>query len=128
MSFRCFLGFTFLAGAPFLENGSEKLAGVAARCLDDILRRTPRNDFTAAIAAFRAEIDHPVRGLDDFEIVLDHDNAVSLSDQFMQDLEQLGDIVKMQSGRRLVENVERAAGRALAEFFCEFDALRFAAG
>ena len=33
----------------------------------------------------------------------------------MQHLEQLSDVVKMQSRRRLVENVERAGGKSLLE-------------
>jgi hypothetical protein len=68
------------------------------------------DDFAAAVAAFGTEIDDPVGGLDDFEIVLDHDHRVALVDQFVQHFEQLGDVVEMQAGGRLVEDVERAAG------------------
>src|SRR5689334_16065772 len=111
----------------FLQHGFEELAGVAARRLDDVLRRPPGDDLAAAVAAFGAEADHPVRGLDDFEIVLDHDDRVALRNQLVQHLQELLDVVEMQAGGRLVENVERAAGGALRQFLGELDALRLAA-
>ena len=67
---------------------------------------------SAAIATFGAEVDDPVGGLDDFEIVLDHHDGIALINQFVQYFQQLGDIVEMQPGGRFVENVERAACRA----------------
>jgi hypothetical protein len=48
--------------------------------LHHLLRRA-RDDFAALDAAFRAEVDDPVRGLDDIEIVLDHHHGVALLDQ-----------------------------------------------
>jgi hypothetical protein len=44
--------------------------------------------------------------------VLDDDHRVALVDQFVQHFQQLGDVVEVQAGGRLVENVERAAGGA----------------
>jgi len=46
--------------------------------------------------------------------VLDDDDAVALRDELMQHVEQLRHVVEMQSRGRLVEDVERAAGGALA--------------
>ena len=46
----------------------------------------------------------------------------------MQHFEQLCDVVEMQAGRRLVENVKRAASRAARQFLGQFHALRFTAG
>jgi hypothetical protein len=46
--------------------------------LGDVFRWAPGDDFAAAIAAFGAEVDHPVGGLDHFEIVLDDDDGVAL--------------------------------------------------
>jgi hypothetical protein len=74
----------------------------------------------AAVAAFGAEVDDPVGGLDDFEIVLDHDDRVALVDQLVQHFEQLGDVVEMQAGGRLVEDVERAP---VARLDSSFDSL-----
>ena len=48
-------------------------------------------------------------------------------DEAVQDLEQPLDVGEVQAGRRLVEDVERAAGRDLRELGRELDALRLAA-
>src|SRR5579872_1213833 len=61
-----------------LQNRLQELTRIAAWRLDDIFRRTPGDDFAAAVAAFGTQIDHPVGGLDHFEIVLDHDHCVPL--------------------------------------------------
>jgi hypothetical protein len=37
---------------------------------------TGHDNFAAGVAAFRAEIDHVVVGLDDIEVVLDDDHCV----------------------------------------------------
>ena len=64
------------------------------------------------LAALGAEVDHPVGGLDHVEVVLDDDDGVALLDQAVEHLEQLLDVREVQAGRRLVEDVERAAGGA----------------
>src|SRR5450631_2503812 len=104
---------TLLPHAVLRQHRRQKLAGVTPRRLDDILRRAPGDDFAAAVAAFGAEVDYPVRGLDDLEIVLDDDDGISLRHQLVQHLQQFLDVVEMQAGGRLVQDVERAAGRAL---------------
>src|SRR5579872_512877 len=67
-----------------LQHRLQKLPRIAARRLDDIFRRTPGDDLAAAVAAFGTQIDHPVGGLDDLEIVLDHDYRISLRYQLVQ--------------------------------------------
>ena len=79
-----------------------------------------RDDLAAAVAAFGAKVDHPVGGLDDVQIVLDHDHGVALLDQLVQHLQQLGDVVEVQAGGRLVQDVERAPGRARDSSFASF--------
>ena len=76
----------------------------------------------------RSKVDDPVGGLDDFEIVLDDDDRIALIDQFVQHFKQLRHVVEMQAGCRLIENIERTAGRLARQFLGELDALRFAAG
>jgi pSer/pThr/pTyr-binding forkhead associated (FHA) protein len=85
------------------------------------------DDLAAAVAAFGAEVDDPVGGLDDFEIVLDHHHRVAVVDQLVQHFQQLAHVVEMQAGGRLVEDVERAAGGAARQFLRQLDALRLAA-
>ena len=100
---------------------------MALRVAGDLLGRALRDDLAAAVAALRTHVDDPVGGLHDFEIVLDDDHRVALVDQLMQHVEQLRDVVEMQARGRLVEDVERAPGRAARQFLGELDALRFAA-
>ena len=47
----------------------------------DLLRRPGRDEVAALVAALRAEVDHPVRGLDDVEVVLDDDDGVAALDE-----------------------------------------------
>ena len=82
----------------------------------------------AAIAALGPEVDDPVGRLDDVEIVLDHEHRVAAVDEPVQHVEQHAHVLEVQAGRRLVEDVERAAGVALRELGRELDALRLAAG
>ena len=54
--------------------------------------------------------------LDHVEIVLDDDDRVALIDQLAEHVEQPAHVFEVQAGRRLVEDVERAAGAAAREF------------
>ena len=92
-------------------------------------------ELPAGIARLRPQIDHPVGALDDFEIVLDHDDRVAAFDQALKDLHEQRDIVEVQTGRRLVEDEKLAARgisvlarRVLAQMRDQFEPLRFAAG
>jgi len=51
----------------------------------------------------RTQVDHPVGGLDDLEVVLDHHDGVALVAQAVQDVQQLLDVVEMQPGGGLVQ-------------------------
>ena len=55
-------------------------------------------------AAFGAEVDQPVGGLDDVHVVLDDEHRVALLDQRVQGREQLVDVVEVQAGAGLVED------------------------
>ena len=80
-----------------------------------------------ASAAFGPHVDQPVGGLDDVQVVLDYHDGVAGVAQLLQHLEQQIDVGKVQAGGRLVQDVERAAGVALAEFQRQLHALRLAA-
>jgi len=56
--------------------------------------------------------------------VFDDDHRVALVDQFVQHFEELCDVVEMQAGGRLVEDVERLAGGFPGQLLGELDALR----
>ena len=110
------------AAAPRAE--TSRVARLAARHL---LGRTRHHDLAAAIAAFRADVDHVVGCLDHLEVVLDHHHGVAGVHELLQQVEQLGDVVEVQPCGGLVEDVERAAGGAAGQLLGQLHALRFAA-
>ena len=86
--------------------------GVALLHLGHVLGRAFGDDAAAAVAAFGAEVQDPVGGLDHFQIVLDDDDGVACIRQFVQHLQQFRDVVEMQARGRFIQNVERASGGA----------------
>src|SRR5882762_5448366 len=91
-----------------VENAGEGLAGVGLFRGRDEFGRALGDDAAAAFAAFGAEVDDPVGLLDDVEV--------------------LSNVVEMQAGGGLVEDVERAARLAFGKLASQLDALGFAAG
>ena len=77
--------------------------------LRDLLGRPNADDFTAVVTRFRPKVDNPVGTLDDFEIVLDHDDRVAAIDQALKNLKQHRDVIEMQTGRRFVEDEQATA-------------------
>ena len=55
--------------------------------------------------------------------MLDHDDRVAVLSKSLQNIDQLVDIRKVESGRRLIENVNRPAGRALGQLGSQLDPL-----
>src|SRR5580698_6735908 len=96
-------------------------------CAGDFFRGALRDDLPAAIATLGPEIDYIVGSLDHVEVMLDHDNRVATVGEPAEYREQLLDVVEMQTGRGLVQDVERAARGAAREFLGQLDALGFAA-
>ena len=74
-----------------------------------------------------AHVDDPVSRLDHVEIVLDHDDRVPLLDETVEHFEQLVDVVEVQAGRRLIENVEGLARVGACQLGGQLDPLGFAA-
>src|SRR5690606_13889316 len=71
---------------------------------------------------------HPVGVLDDVEVVLDDDDRVALVDEVLQHVEQAADVLEVQAGGRLVEDVGGAPVGAALELGGQLDALRLTAG
>ena len=91
-----------------------------------MLRRALGDDRATAGAAFGTHVDDPVRGLDDVQVVLDHEHRVALVDKRLQHTEQLRDILEVQAGGRFVEDVDGPAGGALLQLGGQLDPLRLA--
>ena len=60
--------------------------------------------------------------------MFDHDDAVALVDQRVEDFQEFADILEMEARGRFIQNVEGVAGGAAGKFLGELDPLRFAAG
>ena len=73
----------------------------------DRLGRSRAHYIAAPAAALGAEINHPIGGLDDFKIVLDDDNRSPCINQTAKRRKEFADVIKMQPGGRLVEDVEQ---------------------
>src|SRR5687768_9167689 len=106
----------------------QELAGVAFGARGHILGRSGDDDSPAVRPAFRPKIDHPVGRLDHIQIVLDHKHRVALIHKPGQYAEEPANVVAVQAGCWLVEDVKRVAGDWPAELGGQLDALRFAAG
>jgi hypothetical protein len=96
------------AALAWVEHALQVAPGVArgARC--DLLGRPLGDDAAAALAALGTQVDHPVRGLDDVEVVLDHHDRVARVSQAVQHVEEQPDVVEVQARGRLVEDVQGA--------------------
>ena len=69
----------------------------------NIFRLSEGNHFPAGITAFGTQVNNPVRLGNQIQIVLDHNNGVTISSQFFQGTQQFGHIQKMQTCCRLIE-------------------------
>ena len=90
-------------------------AAGTVRCTSRVTRdrsESPRDDRTATRTALGAQVDHPVGRLDHVQVVLDDDDRIAFVTQPVQHLQKLCDIVKVQSGGRLIEDVRRVRSSA----------------
>ena len=118
-----------LAGAAVLQELPEVLARVRGGDLGDRLGRPFGDELPARVAALGAEIEDPVGALDHVEMVLDHEHGVARVDQAVEDAEQLADIVEVEPGGGLVEDVEvRPRSRRAASSARDLEPLGLAAG
>ncbi len=85
------------------------------------------DDHAALGAGAGAEIDDPVGGADDVEIVIDDDHARPGAREVGEGLVEPRHLGRVEAGAGLVEDEERAAAR-LAQGARELDPLRLAAG
>src|SRR5699024_86136 len=80
---------------------------------------------TAIVSGFGSDVDDPVGGGDDVEVVLDDDECRAILDDLVEQSDEPGDVGDVQSRSGLVQDDRAAAG---AEFGGEFEALTFASG
>src|SRR6187399_438355 len=104
------------------------VTGVRTLRFHDLLGRALSDDATPAASAFRTEIDDPVGAPDDFKVVLNDEDARAGAEKSLKRIEEFGDVVKVQAGGGLVEDVERAFAGGLRQMRGELHALGFATG
>ena len=93
----------------------------------DLFGRADGDDMAAPFARLGAHVDDPIGRLNDVQIVLDDHHRVAQLDQPIEHVQQLGQVVEVQAGGRLVEQVERLAGIRPRQFGGQLNALRLAA-
>src|ERR1700722_13309856 len=106
----------------------EGVAGVRVANRSHLLGGTGGGEATAPFPALRAHVEDVVGVADDVEIVFDDDDGVAEIGEVVKDFEEFADVVEVEAGGGLVEEVEGAAGLAFGKLASKLHALRFAAG
>ena len=114
--FSTFASSAFSLFPLFFQIFLDILSGVGLRYLRHLFRCSLRNDRSTAVSAFRSHVDDVIRRLDHVQIVLNNHHGIAAVGQSPQNLDQLVHIRKMESGRRLIQNVDRLSGASLGEF------------
>ena len=79
----------------------------------DRLRRTVGNDLATARAPFGPNVNNPISGFNDVEVVFNHHDGIACIAQLREYLEQQLDVGKVQARGGLVQYINRASGVAL---------------
>jgi len=108
-----------------LSQCSREIRCRAARGRRDRFRRALRHDASAFVTGTRSQVDDPVRRRHHLHVVLDGNDGVARRHQALELRHQLVYIRGMQSGRGLVEDIQRIAATGTLQLGGEFDALGF---
>ena len=98
------------------------------RMRGDVFGRADGHEVAAFFARLGAHVDHPVGRLDDVQVVLDDHHRVAQIDQAIEHVQQLGQVVEVQPGGGLVQEVEGPSGVGAGELGGQFHPLGLAAG
>ena len=99
---------TFL---PLSQHFSEKRCCPASVVSRNFLRRSCGDDFSTGIPGFWTNIENVVGLCYDIEVMLDHDDGVSVVHQTVQDLNKQLNVSHVQTDGRLFEQIKRAFWR-----------------
>ena len=89
--------------AAILQNFPQEWRGSAHPVFCDLLRCPGGNDLTASLARFRTDIDNVIRFRDYAEIVLNHDDSMTVIYQPVQQVQQQFDIGHVQANCRFLQ-------------------------
>src|SRR5437763_1502317 len=93
-------------GTSLTQQLGQKFAGVRCLARRNLLGSAASDQFAALVASLRAEVDDIIGRLDHVQVVLDHHDGVTVVDQPVQALQQPIDVGEVQTGGRLVQNVQ----------------------
>jgi hypothetical protein len=105
------------------EDRRQEATGMARFVLGDVLGCSRRDKSAAFRTTLGSQVDDPVGALDHIEVVLDDDERAVVVRKPLHDAEQELDVRKVQTGRRLVQDVERVALGRGSQLGGEFDSL-----
>src|SRR5207237_10565328 len=88
---------------PRRKDSSQKWRDSAHPVLYDLLRCPRSNDLPAGIARFWTDIDNVIRFRDYAEVVLNHDDSMTVIHQPVQQVQQQFDIGHVQANRRFLQ-------------------------
>ena len=83
-------------------------------------------DLPTAIAALGTDIDDPVGGLDQIEVMFNDDDGVAFIHQALQHPQQQIYIVKVQPSRRFIKDIQSVPSRTLTQLASQLNSLCFA--
>ena len=106
-----------------LQHLLEEAGRVALVAVGNVLRRSAGEHGATTTATLGTHVDDPVGLTDDVEVVLNDDDGVAAGDETAQNVHEDADVLEMQTGGGLVEDIDGAAGVALRQLGGKLDAL-----
>ena len=91
------------------------VAGVAGRIGGNLLGSADRHHPSSLAPPFRTEVDQVVSRFHDIQVVLYHNHRVAPVDQAVQNPQKAADILEVQPGGGLVQNVHGPSSGPLAQ-------------
>src|ERR1700720_2417423 len=80
-----------------VQDARQVAAGMRLRIARGLLRRPRGDNFAAAVAAFRPQINQPVRRLNDVQVVLDDQERSAAVKQLAERAQEFCDVIEVQS-------------------------------
>ena len=88
------------------QNLAQGLAGMTFSARGNFLRGAFRYKLAALIAGVRPQVNDPICGFNDVEVMFYHDHGMTRIHQPLKNLQQHPHVIEMQPGGRLVEQEE----------------------
>src|SRR5438552_3647224 len=116
---------TFATTPGFAHQWLKILTRIRLLYIRHVFRSSGGDDIAPAQSSLRSQIDNPVGGLDDVQVVLNDEHGVATVNEAVEHAHKHPHVLEMKTGRRLVKDVECATGIALRQFRSKFDSLCF---